>query len=145
MTTINDITLFEFKSYEENDGLLIPIEAMNDIPISIRRVFFVLNAAGAWRGNHAHINSRQVLSCPTGKLTVCCDDGINKKKFILDKPNLALYIPEMIWDSTFYEDQSTMLLVCSNTLYDPKDYINDYDLFVKLKNNNRNFNISQVD
>ena len=48
----------------------------------------------------------------------------------------ALYIPEMIWDEQVYYDKNTVLLVLSDTLYDPEDYIDDYEEFRSLKNGN---------
>ena len=140
LTTVDDIVLYEFKSYHEGDGTLIPVEAMIDLPIPIKRVFYVLEADGKKRGNHAHYQSKQVLTCPVGTVIVKCHDGINEKEFILNRPTLALYIPTMIWDSTIYEDHLTMLLAFSDTLYDPSDYINDFDEFLKLKSDRRKNN-----
>ena len=54
----------------------------------------------------------------------------------LNQPWKALYIPEMIWDEQIYYDKNTVLLVLSDTLYDPEDYIDDYEEFRSLKNGN---------
>jgi len=40
----------------------------------------------------------------------------------------------MIWDEQVYSNQDTVLLVLSNTLYDKSDYIEDYDEFIRIKN-----------
>jgi len=64
---------------------------------------------------------------------VLCDDGYRKDTWILNKPNHALYIPELIWDEQTYLTSDSILLVFANTLYDPSDYISDYEEFKKLK------------
>jgi len=55
----------------------------------------------------------------------------------LNQPWKALYIPEMIWDEQVYNSKDSILLVLSNTLYDPSDYIEDYDEFRRLKNESK--------
>jgi len=132
-TTIDDVKLLELSCHHEDDGTLVPVEALNDIPISISRIFYVVNASGKTRGNHAHHTSRQVLFCPMGKLEIKCFDGFKSKIFVLDSPGLALYIPEMIWDETVYSTPETVMLACSDTLYDSKQYIDDFDEFLSLK------------
>ena len=39
----------------------------------------------------------------------------------------------MIWDEQIYMSEDSVLLVLANTHYDVKDYIEDYDEFVKMK------------
>ena len=42
----------------------------------------------------------------------------------------------MIWDEQVYHNESSVLLVLSNSNYDTSDYIEDYDEFKRLKNEN---------
>ena len=56
----------------------------------------------------------------------------------LNQPWKALYIPEMIWDEQVYNSKDSILLVLSNTLYNPSDYIEDYEKFKEIKNGNIN-------
>ena len=71
----------------------------------------------------------------SGKVKVLCDDGKDRKEWILDKPNRALYIPNLIWDEQTYLIPGSVLLVLANTGYDKSDYITDYNEFKKLKEN----------
>jgi hypothetical protein len=43
----------------------------------------------------------------------------------------------MIWDEQVYSNHDTVLLVLSNTLYDKSDYIEDYDEFIRIKNESK--------
>ena len=56
-----------------------------------------------------------------GKVTVICDDGKKRRNYVLNEPNKALYIPEMIWDEQIYNSKDSVLLVLSDTNYDSDD------------------------
>ena len=43
----------------------------------------------------------------------------------------------MIWDEQLYSTPDTVLLVLSNTKYDINDYIEDYEYYKELKNENK--------
>jgi dTDP-4-dehydrorhamnose 3,5-epimerase-like enzyme len=121
----------------EPDGNLVPIESNYDVPFPIKRVFYVYGVKDQNdRGKHAHYKTKQVLICVHGKVEVLVDDGKKQQKYLLESPQQALYIPEMIWDEQVYLTEDTVLLVFSNTKYNPEDYIDDFNEFKKLKNGN---------
>ena len=68
---------------------------------------------------------------------VNCDDGKKRRQWILNDPQKALYIPEMIWDEQIYTSEDSILLVLANTEYDIEDYIEDYEKFKELKNDEK--------
>ena len=75
---------------------------------------------------------------PDTIVDVRCDDGMGGvRTWQLNQPWKALYIPEMIWDEQIYIDHNAVLLVLANTAYDPSDYIEDYEEFKRLKNENK--------
>ena len=133
-TTLNDVKFFNLKTIIESDGSLVPIESQIDVPFSIERVFYVYGVKKQNdRGKHSHHKTKQVLICLNGKVKVLCDDGKDKKEWVLDKPNEALYIPNLIWDEQAYLTPDSVLLVFANTHYDETDYITDYEEFKRLK------------
>ena len=132
--------LTSFKSFKDERGYLLPIsfDALDFIP---KRVFIVNGVPpGCVRGNHSHYKTKQILICLNGEVEVVCDDGEHRKIYRLTKPHQAIYIPEMIWDEQRYLSEDSVLLVLSNTYYDPEDYIEDYDEFIKIKKNENNKN-----
>ena len=141
MTTIEDVKLISLRTFVEPDGNLVPIELnrlYRDIPFEVKRVFYVYGVHNQNdRGKHSHYKTKQVLICLSGEVRVMCDDGFSKATWILDKPNQALYIPEMIWDEQVYVTQNSVLLVLANTMYESEDYIENYDEFKRLKNENK--------
>ena len=132
--TIENVNFFNLKTMVEPDGNLVPIESNIDVPFSIERVFYVYGGKDQNdRGKHSHYKTEQVLICLNGKLEVLCDDGDCKKKYLLESPQQALYIPPMIWDEQSYLSDNTVMLVLCNTNYDINDYIENYDEFKKLR------------
>tara|TARA_B100000963_G_C22631243_1_gene675040 strand:+ start:3667 stop:4092 length:426 start_codon:yes stop_codon:yes gene_type:complete len=132
--TINDVKFFNTRTMVEPDGNLVPIESNYDVPFHIKRIFYVYGVKNQDdRGKHAHYKTKQVLICLNGKVEVLVNDGVKEKKYLLESPQQALYIPEMIWDEQIYHSEDTVLLVLSNMKYEPSDYINDFDTFKNLK------------
>ena len=135
-TTLQDVLFYNMRTVIENNGNLVPIESNYDIPFPMKRIFHVYGVRDTdVRGQHAHYTTKQLLICVHGKIEVTCDDGTNRKKFLLESPQQGLLIPEMIWDEQKYITEDSVLLVFANTKYDITDYINDYDEFKKLKTN----------
>jgi hypothetical protein len=132
--TIEDVKFFNARTMVEPDGNLVPIESTHDVPFDINRIFYVYGVKNQDdRGKHAHYKTKQVLICVHGKLEVLVSDGIKEKKYLLESPQQALYIPELIWDEQVYLTSDTVLLVLSNMKYDPEDYIHDFDEFKQIK------------
>jgi len=133
-TTLESVKFFNTRTMVEPDGNLVPIESNQDVPFSIKRVFYVYGVKNQDdRGKHAHYKTKQVLICVNGKVEVLVHDGIKKQKYLLESPQQALYIPEMIWDEQVYLTEDTVLLVLSNMKYSPKDYIHNFEEFKKIK------------
>ena len=131
---IGDVLFTNMRTIIESDGNLIPIESNYDTPFPIKRVFYVYGVRHEdLRGCHAHHKTTQLLICVHGKVEVTCKDGKSSRKYLLESPQQALYIPDMIWDEQAYRSEDAVLLVLSNMKYTPSDYIHDWDEFKKLK------------
>ena len=131
--TLDDVLFYNMRTVIENDGNLVPIESNHDCPFPIKRVFYVYGVRDEdLRGCHAHYKTKQLLICIHGKVEVSCKDGNSTRKFLLESPQQALYIPEMIWDEQTYRSEDAVLLVLSNMKYTPADYIHDYTEFTKI-------------
>jgi len=132
--TVNDVSFYNTKTVVDPTGNLCPIEGSKDVPFDIKRVFYVYGVNDKdTRGQHAHYKTQQLLICLSGKVEVVCKDGLKESRFLLESPQQALYIPEMIWDEQVYRTSDSVLVVLSSTSYDPSDYIHDWDQFKRLK------------
>ena len=138
MITVDDVKLLKLNTFVDSEGSLVPIESNSTIPFEIKRVFYIYGVHDQEdRGEHSHYTTEQVLICLNGQIKVLCDDGKDVKEWILDKPNQALHIPNLIWDEQTYLTSGSVLLVLTNTNYDPSDYIEDYEEFKRLKNESK--------
>ena len=135
-STVDDVRLLNFNVNNSTMGSLIAIEQSNNIPFDLKRVFFVYGVpAGITRGNHAHIEQSQVLVSLNGECKVSVKDGNLERKFVLDGPSSGLFIPPGIWDEVTYCDNS-ILLVLADDCYNPDDYIDNWDNFLRFKREN---------
>lgn len=80
-----------------------------------------------------HRQQHQFLVCLKGSCSVVLDDTETREEVVLDKPNLGLYLPPMVWGIQYKYTADAVLLVLASDVYDAADYIRDYDTFVQEK------------
>src|SRR5262249_32896857 len=85
------------------------------------------------RGEHAHRVCKQFLVCLKGSVSVVCDDGTNRQEFVLDSPELGLYVPPMVWCIQYKYTADALLLVLASHPDDSADYIRNYAEFLAAK------------
>ena len=97
------------------------IAVMEDLPFKIKRVFCIYNVPTTeMRGGHAHKKCHQFLTAVCGAVLVKMGDG---KDFLLDCPDIGLYVPPMnIVNLVFLMDNTTLLVLASEK-YDRDDYV----------------------
>ena len=59
------------------------------------------------------------------------NDGSEEKIVELNKPNMGIYIPQMVWKDMYDFSPESVLLVLSNTHYDNTEYIRDFEEYIK--------------
>jgi dTDP-4-dehydrorhamnose 3,5-epimerase-like enzyme len=102
----------------------------------MKRYFLVFDVSSAdVRGEHAHRSCQQFLVCVKGQVAVAADDGHERAEFLLDRPNLGLHIPAMVWGLQYHYSEDAVLLVFASEEYDPADCIRNYDEFLRLVEN----------
>ncbi len=127
--------LIEFNIFGDDRGSLVSFEENNNVPFDIKRVYYIYGTdTEVTRGKHAHKNLKQLAICVSGSCTFTLDDGQSKESYDLNSPNHGLLIEGAIWRemSSFSED--CVLMVLADSYYDESDYIRDYDVFLKLLN-----------
>ncbi len=132
---VKGVSFHKLKMVPDMRGNLTVGEFENDIPFIPRRYFLVYDVPTTnidTRGEHAHRNCQQFLIAIKGRINVIADDGQNREEFILNQPNVGLYIPAMIWAVQYRHSNNAVLLVFSSHHYDPNDYIRDYSEFLLL-------------
>lgn len=124
--------LLNFKINGNATGKLVAIEALNQIPFEIKRIFYIYGVKGdAIRGRHSNRNSEFVMINVKGSADIRLHDG-NKEHIVnLSKPNEGLYIPKLMWKDMYNFSDDCVMLVLSSEVYDENEYIRDFDEFLK--------------
>lgn len=111
-------------------GKLAVGEVDKDLPFTPARYFVVYDAPSReLRGEHAHRACQQFLICVHGSCRIMLDDGVRRCEVTLDRPELGVYMPPMIWGTQYRYSHDAVLLVFASHSYDADDYIRGYDEF----------------
>jgi acetyltransferase-like isoleucine patch superfamily enzyme/dTDP-4-dehydrorhamnose 3,5-epimerase-like enzyme len=114
-------------------GSLTAGEFAQDLPFAPQRYFMVYDVpTQEVRGEHAHRACHQFLICIRGSVVVLLDNGRKRREITLDRTDVGLHIPPMIWGTQYRYTADAVLLVFASHAYDPKDYIRSYDEFRAL-------------
>lgn len=112
-------------------GSLAAVELESALPFVPRRFFAVFGVPSKEvRGEHAHRECAQVLVCLQGSVHSIVDDGTHRREVRLDSPDVALYVPSMLWGTQYRYSEDAVLGVFASHPYDADDYIREYEQFL---------------
>ncbi len=124
--------ILQFNDLGDERGKLVVIEGEQSIPFAIKRVFYIYGSDDTVvRGQHANRESEFVLINVAGKSKVRITNGTEELIVELNKPMMGVYIPRMIWKDMYDFSADSVLLVLASTHYDGKEYIRDYEEYLK--------------
>ena len=128
-----EIKTYRFPPHGDERGQLVALEAMEDIPFQVKRVYYIYDTLpGVVRGKHAHRCLEQILVCVHGSCKVALEDGQERREILLDDPTLGLYISNDTWREMYDFSDGAVLLVLASEHYDEADYIRDYARFLDM-------------
>lgn len=133
MNTINEVRMLDFKEYGDERGYLVVVEGEKDLPFKMQRLFYIYGSdPDVVRGEHANRNSQFVLINVAGTSKIRVKDGLgNEIIFCLNRPHTGIYLPSMVWKNMYDFSKDAVLLCISSEHYDEKEYIRDYNEFVR--------------
>jgi len=100
------------------------------IPFEIKRVYYLYDVpSDAYRGGHAHKEQFELLIAVSGSFEVVLDNGQQKHTVMLNKPNVGLLIPTLVWRELQNFSSGAVCLVLASDVFDEADYLRDYDQF----------------
>ena len=137
MGKIDKVQMLNFIQYGDERGHLVIVEGNKDVPFEIKRVFYIYGSdANVIRGQHANRRTEFVLINVAGTSKIKVKDGKgNEVIFSLDKPQVGIYLPNMVWKDMYDFSKDSVLLVLASEHYDTEEYIRDYDNFMReIKN-----------
>ncbi len=133
LNNVGDIRLIELPRHAREDGVIVVAQAAAQVPFAIVRLFTITAPRGARRGEHAHRRCTQFMLCVHGAVEVVCEDGRDRRSFVLDRDNLALCVPPTIWNTVIFKtDRSVVAVLCDRPFEEP-DYVRTYREFLELR------------
>lgn len=134
--TVLDCCIKDISKIHDKSGSITVIENGKNSPFSVKRIYYLYDVpSGEFRGGHAHYELEQYIIAASGSFDVILDDGINKSKFTLNRPNLVLHVVPGLWRELSNFSSGSVTLVLASELYNEKDYIRNYTDFLKFKKN----------
>jgi UDP-2-acetamido-3-amino-2,3-dideoxy-glucuronate N-acetyltransferase len=130
---IGGATLNELRLIEDLRGTLSVAEFAREIPFVPKRYFVVFGVPSKEvRGEHAHRTCHQFLVCIHGSVSILLDDGRKRREVRLDRVDMGVYLPPMVWGTQYRYSSDAVLLVFASHDYDPTDYIRTYEEYLRV-------------
>ena len=126
--------LIKIKTLKGEKGNLSILDKENNLPFDIKRIFYVYDIKkNIERGGHAHNKLKQFIWAINGVIEVksISREGV-KKSFLLDNPNIGLFIPELTWTSQHIKSDNTIYCVAASNYYDESEYLRNWEEFQNL-------------
>ena len=116
-------------------GNLSFIESGGHVPFEVKRSYCIYDVTGGmYRDGHAFREQDEFIVALSGSFDVVLNDGTGEKRYHMARSYYGIYVPRMTWRSIDNFSTNSVALVLSSTKYDPDDYIEDLNEYLKLKN-----------
>jgi len=134
-SSIDDCKILPLNKIHNRAGNITIVESDLDIPFNIQRIYYLYDIPGGeTRGGHAHKELYQFLVAASGSFEVLLNDGTEKKRIRLNRPNYGLLIVPGIWRELIEFSSGAICLVIASKKFDEQDYIRKYSDFIIYKN-----------
>ena len=131
---IEDVKIIELPKILDPRGNLSFIEEFDHVPFKIERAYWIYDVPGGeTRGGHAFKQQQELVVALSGSFDVVINDGKAKKRFHLNRSYYGLLIPNLLWREMDNFSTNSVVMILSSTLYDPGDYIRNYDEFLNMQ------------
>jgi UDP-2-acetamido-3-amino-2,3-dideoxy-glucuronate N-acetyltransferase len=128
---VDRVEIHEAPIIKDLRGNLSARQTGKGLPFAAERSFVIFDVPSKEvRGEHAHRVCKQFLVSLRGSVAVVCDDGTHRQEFLLDTPEIGLYLPPMVWGIQYKYSEDSLLMVYASHGYDATDYIRNYDQFI---------------
>ena len=99
-----------------------------------KRIFYIFGSqSDVVRGMHANKKTQFILINVAGSSKVKVKDGEgNEAIYCLNRPHTGVYLPTMVWKEMYDFSEDSVLLCLASEVYNPEEYIRDYQEFVDL-------------
>ena len=132
---LEDVKIINLPKITDPRGNLSFFENDSQIPFKIKRTYWIYDIPTCdTRGSHAFKESVELIIALSGSFNVVINDGKYEKKFGLNSPYNALYVPNKLWRKLDNFSSNSSVLIVSSVSYNENDYIRDFNVFKKYIN-----------
>ncbi|MUU79648.1 sugar 3,4-ketoisomerase [Winogradskyella endarachnes] len=129
MSRKKETYIIEIPKVHDERGSLAVVEK-DVLPFKIKRIYYLYDVpSDSFRGGHAHKEQQSVIIALSGSFEVVVDNGLSKKRILLNKPNQGLFIPTEMWREIENFSSGSVCLVLASTEFNESEYIRNYDEF----------------
>lgn len=130
--SLADCRLIDFPVIGRPEGNLTFVEATRHVPFEIRRIYYLYDVpGGAMRGGHGHKALEQVFIAMSGSFDIELDDGVERKKYHLNRSYYGVYVAPMMWRELDNFSSGSVCLVLASDYFDENDYFRRYEDFLR--------------
>ena len=134
--TVFDCTIIDMSKVHATTGNITVLENGVNVPFDVKRIYYLYDVpSGEERGGHAHYELEQYIVSASGSFDVILDDGVNRRRISLNRPNLALHIVPGLWRSLDNFSSGSICMVLASHVYNEADYLRNYVKYLKIKKN----------
>jgi hypothetical protein len=133
--SLAECRLIDLPRITDPRGNLTFIEGRRHVSFDINRVYYLYDVpGGAERGGHAHKVSEEFLIAMSGSFDVILNDGMQKKRFHMNRSYFGLYVPAKIWRELENFSSGSVCMVLASDFYSEADYYRNYEEFLRVLN-----------
>ena len=130
--SVKDCNLIKIPTLTDERGSISVMD--KELPFQVRRVFWLHHIAdGKDRGEHALLDSNEIIVAVHGSFVVDLDDTEGKTSVLLDSPDKGLVIRPGIWFRTHSYKNDGVSLILAEEEYARNKYTYDYEEFKTLR------------
>jgi dTDP-4-dehydrorhamnose 3,5-epimerase-like enzyme len=123
--------LINIANIQDETGSIHIAEFGKHFSFKAERFFYLSNIKQKeMRGNHAHIELNQFITCVAGCFDIELDDGENKEIIRMSNNGESLFVDGLVWRTmTNFSPDAVMLVLCDK-VYSEDVVLRDYDEFL---------------
>lgn len=131
---IYNCSVVNLPKINNESGNITVIQNFKNIPFQVKRLYYLYDVpSGESRGGHAHYELEQYIIAASGSFDVVLNDGENKKRVTLNRPDIALHIVPGLWRQLENFSSGSICLVLASDIYKEKDYIRNFNDYSRWK------------
>jgi hypothetical protein len=133
-SSVDDCKLLSLSRIENEFGSIAIVEGGKLVPFNVKRIYYLYDIpAGKSRGGHGHKELFQLLVAASGSFNVELFDGVEKRVFFLNRPDVGLLLMPGIWRELTNFASGSICLVLASEVYIESDYLYDINSFLEFK------------